>query len=335
MAFSLVDLKSSVRAIATVPLLLGLWQPLRRTIAILNYHRVTDDAEADTKFNPNLPLYVDVDDFDKQLRFLKANSNCLTIHEAVRNLETGVSSSSGGVALTFDDGYRDNLTLALPIAEKYGVPFTIFVTTGFVDRTADLWWEEHRFLIERCPTLAMEYGHRKYSWDLSNEANKYQAAEQLRTLFKEMDTVRQKASLSQLRAQCSETYSYDSEILTWDELSELAKHPLITLGVHTCTHAVLSRLSDAEVERELLESRAYLREKLGLDFDLLAYPMGQKEHADTREFAVAEKAQFRAAFTSRSGAMPHLGSRSMFEIPRIPVDYGDTLSSFAWKAAGL
>jgi peptidoglycan/xylan/chitin deacetylase (PgdA/CDA1 family) len=150
-----------------------------------------------------------------------------------------------------------------------------------------------------------------------------------------MDSVNQKASLLQLRAQCSKTYSYDSEILTWDELKELAKHPLVTLGVHTSTHAVLSRLSDAEVERELTESRTYLRDMLSLDFDLLAYPMGQKEHADTREFALAKKAHFRAAFTSRSGAMPQLGSRSMFEIPRIPVDYDDTLSSFAWKAAGL
>jgi peptidoglycan/xylan/chitin deacetylase (PgdA/CDA1 family) len=335
MPFSFQAIKSSVRKVATVPLLLGLWKPLRRTISILTYHRVTNDPNARNVFNPNLSLYVDANNLDRQLRFLKANSNCLSLGNAVRNLEKGVGATHGGVALTFDDGYKDNLTLALPIAEKYGVPFTIFVTTGFLDRTADLWWDEQRFIIERCTKLSLDYGQRTYSWIVETLEEKYHAAQQLRILFKEMDLVKQQTSLAQLRLQCPETYTYDSEMLSWDDLRELSKHPLVTLGVHTCSHAVLSRLSDSEVDMEMRSSRAVLRDRLGLDFDFFAYPMGQKEHADKREFALAEKAQFKAAFTSRSGTLPSLRSHSMFEIPRIPVDYDDTLSSFAWKAAGL
>lgn len=327
--------KTFVRNCAAVPIRLGLWRPMMSRLSILNYHRVTEEPIAPQVFNPNRALSVTAQKFDEQLRFIKTFGKFVTLDEAVDVYARKDEGRRGGVAITFDDGFRDNYTVALPIAEKYEAPIAIFVTSGFIDRTADLWWEEQTFIIDRTEKLHLKIDGEPLEWSTKTREEKERASSELRILFKGVDVAAQRKAMAQLREQCSERYSYDSEMLSWEELQDLVRHPLVTLGAHTVNHAVLSRLSPEHVASELTESRARLAQMLGTSFEYFAYPMGQRAYADQREFSITEQCNFKAAFTSGPSVPLAQGKERLFHIPRIPVDYEDTMLHFVWKASGL
>jgi len=89
----------------------------------------------DLGFNPFPGLIVDSESFEDQIRYYSENFECLSLEEACRR-HTDKTLKPNSLLVTFDDGYRDNLTVALPILEKYQVPASIFLTTGLVDRVA-------------------------------------------------------------------------------------------------------------------------------------------------------------------------------------------------------
>ena len=300
----------------------------------LNYHRITCEDFGPRTFNPNVGLSVHQDAFDEQMRFLSEHCVCLTAEDAVRLLIRGTLPVNS-VVVTFDDGYRDNLTLALPILEKYGVPATIFVATGLIDRTANLWWEEHRFILERLPRLSCAWQGKSYDWDLSSLQLKEVAAADLRSLFKRLDIPDQQSLLNVLRAQCPEQYSYNDNILSWEEVRKLDEHPLITIGAHTRNHAILSRLTESELRSELAGSKKILEGHLNHSVDLLAYPVGLRDHASLREFAASRDAGFSAAFTTRASHLHFDHANHLHSLPRIVVDYFDNLESLRWKLSGF
>ena len=105
----------------------ALLQRLRPGIRILMYHRVAPAAAFDQ-------LTVTPERFDMQMRHLAGSSRMLTMSQAVSELSSG-DRIRAAVVVTFDDGYLDNLTYALPILEKYRIPACIFITTDFAEQT--------------------------------------------------------------------------------------------------------------------------------------------------------------------------------------------------------
>jgi peptidoglycan/xylan/chitin deacetylase (PgdA/CDA1 family) len=122
-------------------------------------------------------------------------------------------------------------------------------------------------------------------------------------------------------------------MLTWDEVLALDQEPLITIGAHTVDHFVMSQLRDEELERQIRESRDELERRLGHPVHHFAYPFGREEHADVREFTAVERAGFVSAVTTRPAHWR--GRPSLFALPRLAVDYSDTLEAFRWKLSGF
>src|SRR5438309_2356455 len=102
---------------------------------ILMYHRVA--------FVQNDPwgLAVDPERFEEQIAYAKQHRSPMSVDEFVERLRSK-SLPADAVAVTFDDGYRDNLVNAKPVLARYGVPATLFLATGFVDQDAPFWWDE-------------------------------------------------------------------------------------------------------------------------------------------------------------------------------------------------
>jgi peptidoglycan/xylan/chitin deacetylase (PgdA/CDA1 family) len=109
--------------IAGLPLLV--W-PVRPVLSILIYHRVLPVPDPLRAGEP------DATRFDQQMRYLARHFSVLPLREAFRRLRAGTLPRRA-CCITFDDGYADNLTVALPILEKYGLPATIFIATGYLD----------------------------------------------------------------------------------------------------------------------------------------------------------------------------------------------------------
>jgi len=115
----------------------------------------------------------------------------------------------------------------------------------------------------------------------------------------------------------------------------LDREPLITIGAHTVDHFVLSQLPQEELERQLHESRRTLEQRLGHPILHFAYPFGGAEHAGPREFQAAEAAGFASAVTTRQNHWRTSSRDALHALPRLSIDFSDTLEDFRWKVSGL
>src|SRR5262249_18528617 len=120
--------------------------------------------------------------FRRQLEILKTTHAVLPLPEAVARLAQGTLPSRAA-AVTFDDGYRDNHALALPVLQALGVPATVYITTGFPDRTCVLWWYVLEDALNAAAALRFDWKGRRYEFALQNSSQKYQAFAALRPLF--------------------------------------------------------------------------------------------------------------------------------------------------------
>jgi peptidoglycan/xylan/chitin deacetylase (PgdA/CDA1 family) len=262
---------------------------------VLLYHRVAPPSPWDP-----YDLAVEPRRFEQHLRVARALGHVVTVDELVSRLAAG-RPTAGLVAVTFDDGYADNLAAAR-IAATQQVPVTVFVATGACLGGPSFWWDELAALVA------------------DGRPSKQQRATlaSLHALLRAAPAHRRTALLRQLRLQSVPATPRDrGRPLTPDELHQLAGLPGVTVGAHTVTHPSLARLDALEQVDEMRTSRAWLEHTLGCAVDFLAYPFGKDGDVSETTKATASLCGFRAAFTT-SGAAVH-ASTELTAISRLSV----------------
>jgi peptidoglycan/xylan/chitin deacetylase (PgdA/CDA1 family) len=205
-------------------------------------------------------------------------------------------------AFTFDDGYRDNLTVALPVFRSHRVPMCIYVTTGLIDRTAPCWWAALAHLVESRAAIDLAGLGLSGNMPTGSWPEKRAAFARIETwVHGDLESRSESVRHWCRDAGVDERSVLDDAMLTWDELRELARDPLVTIGAHGVTHRRLSRLDDDSARRELAESRARLEAELDRPVRHLAYPYGGPAACGPREFQLASEAGFLTAVTTRNG----------------------------------
>jgi len=299
----------------------------------LMYHCIAEEELSCTGFSPNAGLIVSAERFETHMQYISENFPCLSLPAAIKLLREGRLLPQS-VIVTFDDGYKGNLTLALPIMEKYKVPATVYVSTGFLDRTSTMWWAEHEHVLRGLNLLELNWRGRQYAWQIVTPQQKWETFLELNALFKSLNLHEQEELMDVLRERRGEPYSYDQLMLSWDELQQLNKSPLITIGAHTTTHPILRLCSQERLRTEMEESRRILQERLGEDVPHLAYPFGTCGEAGSREFETARECGFASAVTTRCGHWHGRHVQHLTALPRIYIDRYDDLKRFKWKLSG-
>lgn len=301
----------------------------------LMYHRVcAESSTPDGGFWPNRELFVRESEFDSQMRYLAVNYNCLSLPDAIRSLRKRKLPRKS-VVVTFDDGYPDNLTVALPVLKTYGIPATVYITTGTVDHSVAAWWYELERIIRRANWLRFEWNGSPRSIPIPDLYGKRECFSRLSRMMRLMNPVDQSRFLRRLCPQPGEWPSRSADVLDRSQVRKLARESLITIGAHTHNHPVLSALTDNQLRVELASSRRLLEEWTDSAIVHLAYPFGSKNEAGRREFRAARDLGFESAMTTRLGHLHTFHSTRLFALPRIPVGFGDTMTRFRWKISGL
>lgn len=283
--------------------------------AILMFHHVRPWAPR--AFAPNRLLEITPDFLDAVIGRLKALGYAIVDLDTALTM-TGKAAETPFAVLTFDDGYKDTRDVALPILEKHAAPFTMFVTTGFAERTARLWWVELEAAIARLPRVRIA------GFDLPAESAAEKSAA-FATLYahltagSEEDLLATIANLAH-EAGVDATAIPDDLCLDWAGIEAMSRHELCTIGVHTLTHPRLGKVGEAQMRRELADSRASIEAHIGKPAVHLAYPVGNPVAAGAREFQAAAELGFKSAVTTRPGMIFPAHDARHTALPRLSIN---------------
>jgi peptidoglycan/xylan/chitin deacetylase (PgdA/CDA1 family) len=231
------------------------------------------------------------------------------------------------VALTFDDGYVDNLTTAKPLLDAADVPATVFLITGRLGAREEFWWDElaHMCLCGAQPVEEeVEIAGRTYRFNLSAQSLSKSDGrkERERTYFELWSAMRwqdeasRAADLKRLRRAFGKVAPDSSNLpMCREDAQLLAENGLISIGAHTRTHPLLTGLLVAERSSEIELSRRDC-ESLGCgEVTGFAYPHGDLD-AGTK--AIVREAGFAWAVSTRSAAIDPR-HYDLFDLPRLQV----------------
>ncbi|MCU4181876.1 polysaccharide deacetylase family protein [Bosea sp. BH3] len=273
-------------------------------------------------FAPNALLEITPDFLDAALGLIRAEGyDIVSLDEALLRLQQP-KQGRFFVALTFDDGYRDNVEHAWPVLAKHGAPWTLFVTPGFADRTARLWWLELEEAVRALQQLDLALPDGHFTAGSGTDAEKTKAFDRLYWRLRNGPEAILLSAISDLAAQVgidSATLT-ERECLPWDTLRALSGAPGVTIGAHTMTHPRLAKLEAGAARSEIVDSRERLEAELGMPIRHFAYPVGDPTSAGPREFTLAREAGFASAVTTRPGHLVPEHAGRPHALPRVSLN---------------
>jgi peptidoglycan/xylan/chitin deacetylase (PgdA/CDA1 family) len=281
---------------------------------ILCYHRVAEGVED--------PFYLCVrpDNFAAHLEEMSRTREQSTL------ADVSDPSRRPRVVVTFDDGYRDNLTSALPIAESKGVPITVFVASGILENHRGFWWDRLGTLLRSRPPHVREVdlpvGGQTVRLPLGSSGIRADLDSVRRRLLPLPVTEIERAlDAVSGQWQVSSAPPPDAATLSPDDLRELAASEAVTIGAHTVDHVRLRNRPAGEQRDTMLESKRTLEQSIGRPVSHFAYPFGRHDDFDDRSVDAARSAAFDTACTTipgtaRSSTDPHRLPR------RLVMDWG-------------
>jgi peptidoglycan/xylan/chitin deacetylase (PgdA/CDA1 family) len=239
---------------------------------------------------------ISADSFERQVAFLSEFCECLTISDLTERIKGGGGISRGKpvACVTVDDGYSDFYDVAFPILEKYQVPATFYVTTGFVDGTCWLWYDRLKWIVENDVSTAVIVGAFEFQTDEWNQ-DKTGIWSRLVSDFLKKDGATIERYLRELEKQVGVDVPGKApssfKAVTWDQLRDMQEAG-IEIGGHTVNHYSLGRLARENVFEELESCRNRLTEELGRAPRAFCFPNGQPADVPADHAKILRKTGF-------------------------------------------
>jgi peptidoglycan/xylan/chitin deacetylase (PgdA/CDA1 family) len=300
-----------------------IWPPNPKPLILL-YHRIAEDPI------DHWGLAVSPARFEEHLCVLRRTRHPFPLSEFVRGLLADTLPADA-VALTFDDGYVDNLIAGKPRLVAEDVPATVFLATGYIDRPEAFWWDELAKLIlfdlgPQSFKIAIGEGTMQFDFGAGSPAREHgatatasltsrrEALWTLRQALLPLDDETRRQIMVKLRSIFigRDHRASLGRAMTGEEVRTLVADGLMTIGAHTVTHPVLSGLGAAACLREVTESKFACEALIGASVEAFAYPYG--DH-DAKACEAVKSAGF--AFACSVKRAPAIAKSDVFALPRI------------------
>jgi peptidoglycan/xylan/chitin deacetylase (PgdA/CDA1 family) len=264
----------------------------RPRVPILTFHRVNND---DDPFMPSLPTSV----FAARMSHIARHYRVLTVEELAERLQEG-RVPRNALGLTFDDGYRDNLTHAAPILKRLGLPATAFLVTGHIDTPQALWFDRLAMAFKTATTRRVALGN-GHLLSLGTVGERLAGLDAALDHLKHVSDDERSGSIERLIAALRSNPERPKRLmLSWDEVDAL-RGLGFSIGAHTVTHPILSRLAPDRAWDEIHGSKIAIEKALGDPVRAFAYPNGGPDDYNETVTCLVRDAGFTCALTTRRG----------------------------------
>jgi len=255
---------------------------MKSSLIILLYHGITKYKSKGIENISN--KHIHVDSYFKQMRWLKDNSNLISMDEVVFNYKNSIPFKKNSVAITFDDGFENNYSVAMPIIRDLKIPTTFYISSGMIS-SDDMFWVDK---LEDCINLTLKkeipikLNGNTEIYSISDNENKIISLKKIKKICKSsknserLDIVKQ--VIKETKINPSNEHSPNYKILEWDQLIEMNEDPNVIIGGHSLRHEILSSLKIEEMKKNIKDSLNLLKKNLKEDIIHYSYPEGQEEH---------------------------------------------------------
>jgi peptidoglycan/xylan/chitin deacetylase (PgdA/CDA1 family) len=280
-----------------------------------------------------------------QIQLLQANYEIISPELFLRSLTNGVALPERAVLLTCDDGVQNTVTDMLPVLRECGVSCLFFITgASLAEQPGMLWYEELKLMLREAPPGAIALQDGESRWNCAPDADRHvfwwsvvrdvsQRDAQGRAMF--LEHVRETLGLNggwRERYRNHEPKFRRFFLLARKDLLYMQDQGM-TIGAHTLSHPLLSRVSEGCARSEIEGSRTLLEQALGRPVQAFAYPFGNSESVTARDLELAEEAGFRCAFLNVGGGFG--ADLPRFALPRVHVTSNMGLGEFEAHVSGF
>jgi peptidoglycan/xylan/chitin deacetylase (PgdA/CDA1 family) len=277
----------------------------------------------DNEFEPNAHLSI-TPQFLEEAVVVARRCGLTPVHlEDLPELLANSSDTRRFVCFTLDDGFRDNEKFAAPVFRTYGVPYTIFITSGFIERTRTIWWETAEELTRAVPSFQFDFGRGIETVRSSSRMEKFASFERLTSFVQGIDEDEAIARIDRAArlVGIDPELIVDREIMNASELRRLImEDPLVRFGAHTMTHPNLTRVTVERLRQELGPSAARIADYTGQVSKAFAFPYGGRDAVGRREIKAVMEAGFSVAVTTQPGVLNSSSLEGSTEFGRVSLN---------------
>lgn len=272
-------------------------------IILLIYHKITEDINSE--INDNLTINHPLENFSREMEFLKKWCNIVSLDEALDILKSKRASEKPTIAITFDDGFEDNYRLAFPILKKLNIPATIFLTAGLIG-TDHLPWVDRigeSIFHSQQKKLCLNPFFKNTVFSLETVNDKRDSFNKITTQLKEINYSDSVKSVDEIIRQVGEPSNTGKRMLNWHEAREMSENN-IAFGAHTMTHPILSKMPTDLAKRQINDSKTTIEEKAGIAVKHFAFPNGRTEDFSEELKQYCKEIGFESVSTAIYGSNP-------------------------------
>jgi peptidoglycan/xylan/chitin deacetylase (PgdA/CDA1 family) len=294
-------------------------------LTVVSYHRIGELEDAAHRYDPGV-LDATVEDFDRQMSFMKRHFNVIDIDTLCRGLAGGKLPANAAL-VTFDDGYRACHDEALPILQRHGLTAAFFIATRFVEDRRMFWWDRIGRVVHQSAARRLRVDYPEtLDLPMGDDGERAKALATLLKVVKKRPGVDVDRYCQAIEAAgelplsaTEERSTADRLIMTWEQVRALARAGM-DIGSHTRSHRVLQTLAPEDLDDELRGSRLEIERQIGRPVRALAYPVGYAVLDRPEIVAAVERAGYQVAFSNANGVNTSVRPHRL-DVRRVATDY--------------
>lgn len=293
---------------------------------ILFFHRFTEGEDEGTLRK------LSVSEFKRQLKHLNRWYKVVTLDEVVERVKSGRGFSRPTIAMTIDDGFRDNYQFAFRVLINQNIPATIFLTSGLIGTLKAPWVDEIGIALDEIREETF-YFPELFGDEKIEIGTKEKRSYILHIIYEKLLRVEHELRQSLLDGLLrklrtgKEKRQEKRTMLNWEEVREMHKSG-VSFGAHTLSHPTLSMMSYGEATREIIESKKIIEKEVGVKVKHFAIPNGKNEDFSDELKEFCKRTGFDSVLTTNCGVVTRRSD--CYQLPRVSLE-----GSFCEVATGL
>ena len=248
-------------------------------LKILCYHGVTKTLSKGIENYNNKHINYKI--FKKQIKKIKKYYNPISMDEVIMHKRENIKYPKNTIAITFDDGFKNNYDVAAPILDEHQIPATFYISTGYINSTKMFWVDQIEDCINRTKvdSIVLKLNNKKNIYKLMSRKQKISSLISIKKILKQTNIAQKEKKIKEIikltRINPSSDQSENYKKLTKDNVIELSNNRLFLIGSHSVNHESMRLLNPKNLKIEIRGSIKFLSKLINKRITHYSYPEGQ------------------------------------------------------------